>query len=165
MTGNTAGKTQDQPLSELVITRVFAAPCERVWRAWTEPEWIRRWWGPKGFTAPATEIDVRVGGRYRHCIRSANGMEIWSAGEVRVLIPMEHCVITDSFADADGNAVPAACYGFAEGWPLEQMVDLTFEDQGEKTKLTLIHSGFPTVLGIADARIGWENRSTSSKQH
>ena len=88
-------------------------------------------------------------------------MEIWSAGEARVLIPMEHCVITDSFADADGNAVPAACYGFAEGWPLELLPDLTFEDQGEKTKLTLIHSGFPTVLGVADARIGWENRSTS----
>jgi len=155
MASEIVDRAQDQPLRELVITRVFDAPRERVWRAWTEPELIKKWWGPKGFTAPVTEIDARVGGRYRYYIRSANGLEIWSTGVFREMIPMEHCIITDSFADAEGNAVPASRYGFAEGWPLELLVDMTFEERGDKTKFTLIHSGFPTARDVADARTGW----------
>ena len=49
---------------DLIITRLFDAPRELVWKAWTEPERIMRWWGPKGFTSPVFKIDLRVGGEY-----------------------------------------------------------------------------------------------------
>lgn len=52
---------------ELVITRVFDAPREPVWKAWTEPERLRRWWGPKDYTAPVCKVDLRVGGKYLFC--------------------------------------------------------------------------------------------------
>jgi hypothetical protein len=65
---------------EIVTTRVFGAPRELVWKAWTEPERLMRWRGPKYFTSPACEIDLRVGGKYLFCVRSPEGQEFWSAG-------------------------------------------------------------------------------------
>jgi len=65
MATTTSGKKTSKKTkggSELVITRVFDAPRELVWNAWTEPESVKRWWGPKGFTAPFCRIDLRVGG-------------------------------------------------------------------------------------------------------
>ena len=56
-------------LRELVIMREFNAPRELVWRAFTEPEQIKKWWGPKAFTAPVVKIDLRVGGEYLFCMR------------------------------------------------------------------------------------------------
>ena len=55
----------------LVMTRVFDAPRELVWKAWTDPEMLMKWWGPKGFTCPHCEIDLRVGGKYLYCMRAA----------------------------------------------------------------------------------------------
>jgi uncharacterized protein YndB with AHSA1/START domain len=57
---------------DLVFTRVFDAPVEEVWRAWTEPEYVKQWWGPDGFTAPLAEMDVREGGTSLVCMSSAD---------------------------------------------------------------------------------------------
>ena len=57
-----AGQTKKG--KDLIITRIFDAPRELVWKAWTIPELAMRWWGPEGFTAPVTKIDLRVGGKY-----------------------------------------------------------------------------------------------------
>src|SRR5512145_956811 len=92
---------------ELVITRVFDAPRELVWKAWTDPERFKLWWGPESFTAPACEIDLRVGGKYLACMRSPEGQDYWSTGVYRDIVPMKRIVYTDSFADDKGNVVPA----------------------------------------------------------
>jgi uncharacterized protein YndB with AHSA1/START domain len=67
-------KEQNPPANnrgqELVIMRIFDAPRHLLWKAWTEPERLVRWWGPKGFTAPVSKIDLRVGGAYLNCMRS-----------------------------------------------------------------------------------------------
>src|SRR5579862_8822249 len=62
-----AARTADR---ELVITRVFDSPRDAVFQAWTEPERLRRWWGPKGFTNPVCEVDVRPGGAIRIHMRA-----------------------------------------------------------------------------------------------
>ena len=54
---------------DLIITRAFDAPRELVWKAWTDPEQVKRWWGPKDFTAPFCKIDLRVRGKYLYCDR------------------------------------------------------------------------------------------------
>ncbi len=54
---------------DLVVTRVFDAPVEHVWEAWTEPEHVRQWWGPEGFTCPLARMDVRAGGTSLVCMR------------------------------------------------------------------------------------------------
>jgi uncharacterized protein YndB with AHSA1/START domain len=56
-----------------IITRLFDAPRELVWKAWTEPERVMHWWGPIGFTSPVSRIDLRVGGKYHSCMRSPDG--------------------------------------------------------------------------------------------
>jgi uncharacterized protein YndB with AHSA1/START domain len=68
---------------ELFITRVFDAPRELVFKAWTEPHRAVRWWGPQGFTTAHCEMDTQPGGVYRVCMRSPEGTEHWQRGVCR----------------------------------------------------------------------------------
>ncbi|MBI5283563.1 MAG: SRPBCC domain-containing protein [Chloroflexi bacterium] len=128
---------------QLTITRIFDAPRELVWKAWTEPERFMRWWGPKDFTSPRCEIDLRVGGRYLWCMRWPDGRDSYTTGEYREIVPLERLVYTDCFADKQGNAVPATHYGLGADFPFETQVTLTFEDCEGGTKMTLTHAGIP----------------------
>jgi uncharacterized protein YndB with AHSA1/START domain len=126
-----------------VITRTFDAPRAAVWKAWTEPEQVKRWWGPEGFTCPSATIDLREGGTYLFCMRMPDGQDFWSTGVYRAIEPMEKIVCTDSFADEKGNVVPASHYGMEGQWPEALLVTLTFEEDAGKTKFTLRHEGVP----------------------
>jgi uncharacterized protein YndB with AHSA1/START domain len=140
---------------ELVITRVFDAPRELVWKAWTDPERFKRWYGPKDFTAPFCQIDLRVGGVHLYSMRSSEGQEFWTTGVYRELVPMERLVYTDSFADEKGNVVPATHYGLSADIPSELLVTVTFEDDDGKTRLTLRHAGLPAGAERDGAEAGW----------
>jgi len=146
------------PQRTLVIERTFGAPRDLVWRAWTDPEMAKRWWGPKGFTAPAAEIDFRVGGKYLLAMQSPDfndGEPIWSTGVYREVVPHERIVYTDSFGDEDGNVVPASHYGMSDDIPLQMVVTVTFEDVGGKTRMTLHHEGLPAGEMREGAEAGW----------
>ena len=147
--------SQDGDGTELTVKRVFGAPRERVWQAWTEPEQIMHWWGPNGFTSPACRIDLRVGGAYLFCMRSPEGHDVWSTGTYREIVPLERLVCTDSFADEKGNVVPASHYGIDEDFPLELSVTVTFEDGNGKTRMTLRHAGFPPGPVADMTAAGW----------
>jgi uncharacterized protein YndB with AHSA1/START domain len=138
---------ENQMKNELVITRIFDAPRDLVFKAWTDRDMFMQWWGPKGFTTPHCTIDLRVGGRYLNCMRSPEGKDYWSTGVYREIIPMERLVLSDSFSDENGNVISAADYGMTGDWPLEMQITVTFEDHADKTKLTLTHSG---IAGISD---------------
>jgi uncharacterized protein YndB with AHSA1/START domain len=140
---------------ELVITRVFDAPREIVWKAFTDPEHLVRWWGPKNYTSPACKIDLRVGGKYLFCMRSPEGQEYWSTGVYREIVPPERIVCTDSFADQDGNVVPPSHYGFNDDFPRELVMTVIFEEQDGKTKMTLRHAGMPAGDMSEMAGAGW----------
>lgn len=140
---------------ELVITRFFDAPRERVWKAWTEPEHMMKWWGPKNFTAPACKMDFRVGGKYLFCMRSPEGKDYWSTGVYQEIVKPERLIFTDSFADENGNVVSGAHYGMGDDFPLEMTVIVTFEDMGGKTKMTLRHTSMPAGDMSKMAGQGW----------
>ena len=148
-------------VNELVITRVFDAPRELVWKVWTEPEHIVKWWGPKIFSCPEAKIDFRVGGKFLFCMRSDSGPEawqkgIWSTGVYKEIVPMEKIVCTDCFADEHGNVVPATYYGMeGKDFPLEMLITVTFEDQDDKTKMTLRHKGIPAGEYMEGSNQGW----------
>jgi uncharacterized protein YndB with AHSA1/START domain len=146
---------QDKNSRELTITRVFDAPRALVWKAWTDPQQLMRWWGPKDYTSPFCKIDLRVGGRYLFCMRSPEGQDYWSTGVFRELVPMERIVLTDSFADEQGNVVPASYYGMGEDFPQELQVTVTFEDEGDKTRMTLRHAGMPEGEMREQTGAGW----------
>jgi uncharacterized protein YndB with AHSA1/START domain len=140
---------------DVLIVRVLDAPRELVWKAWTDPEHFMSWWGPKDYTCPFCEIDLRVGGKYLNCMRSPNGREYWSTGVYREIIPMERLVFTDCFADEQGNVVHASHYGLSPDFPLEMLVTVTLEDQDSKTKMTLEHIGLPAGSEGEGAEQGW----------
>ena len=134
MTEKTVNETE-----RMVVTRVFDAPRELVWKAWTEPKYVMQWWGPKSFTAPFCEMDFRVGGKFRCCMRTPDGQEFWNGGEYHEIVEHEKIVYSLYFADATGNKVEAAEYGI-EHEAMEDAHDVAiFEDFGNgQTKLTLI---------------------------
>jgi len=139
---------------DLVIERVFDAPLELVWRAWSEPDLFKRWWGPEHFTAPVAQINFRVGGRYLNCMRAPDGQDYWSTGMYTEIVPQERIVYTDSFADEKGNAVPADHYGMS-GFPMEMKVIVTLGEENGKTKMTLCHAGLPAGEMGDQTSAGW----------
>jgi len=146
---------QTETRNELIITRIFDAPRDFVWDAFTNCEQVMHWWGPKDFTAPFCKIDLRVGGKYLLSMRAPDGKEYWSTGVYREIIPQERYVATDSFSDPEGNIVPATYYGMSADFPLEMLVTVTFEDYEGQTKLTLKHAGFPSAEDLDGAQTGW----------
>ena len=83
MTKNTVSE-----IERMVVTRVFDAPRELVWKAWTDPKYIMQWWGPKGFTSPSCQMDFRVGGKLLCCMKSPDGQEFWNAVEYHEIVPL-----------------------------------------------------------------------------
>jgi uncharacterized protein YndB with AHSA1/START domain len=134
MTQNTVNEKQ-----RMVVTRIFDAPRALVWKAWTDPQYVMQWWGPKGFTAPFCKIDFRVGGKFLYCMKSPDGQEFWNGGEYHEIVLNEKIVYSLYFADSKGNKVEAAQYGI-EHQAIDDARDVViFEDFGNgQTKLTMI---------------------------
>lgn len=153
--GGVTSGTGPGTVHELVITRVFDAPPELVWRAWSECEHLIKWWGPRGYTTPSCRIDFRVGGTYHYCMRSEENVEIWGTGTYLDIVPMKRIYATDSFADERGNIVAATHYGMPANIPLEMRIDVTFEDLDGKTRMVLKHIGLPPGEMSAGASVGW----------
>jgi uncharacterized protein YndB with AHSA1/START domain len=139
----------------LVISRILDAPPSLVFRSWTNPKYLVSWWGPKGFTAPLCNIDLRIGGKYHFCMRSPEGKDYYSTGVYREIVNPRRIVCTDSFADEKGNVVPATHYGMGGDFPLEMLVTVTFEEIEGKTKMTLKHDGLPAGTMSEMTKTGW----------
>jgi uncharacterized protein YndB with AHSA1/START domain len=152
---NAVGNAPRTAESDMTITRIFDAPRELVFKAWTEPERLMRWWGPQYFTSPVCKVDLRVGGKYLFCMRSPEGQDFWSTGVYLEIVPPERLVYTGHFADEKGNVVPASYYGIGDDFPEELVVIVTFEDQGGKTRMTLRHEGLPEGQMREMTLAGW----------
>ncbi|MFA4965976.1 MAG: SRPBCC domain-containing protein [Thermoleophilia bacterium] len=140
---------------ELVVTRVLEAPRDLVFKAWTEPERLLRWWGPKGFTTPAASVDLRVGGAFHYCMRSPEGQEYWGLGVYREIVVPERIVYTDSFADAEGEPVSPSHYGMSDSHPAEALMTVTLAELEGRTQLTVRH-GIPESSEEREgAQQGW----------
>jgi uncharacterized protein YndB with AHSA1/START domain len=140
-------------VKDVVITRIFDAPRELVWRAWTEPERLQEWWGPKDYSSPLCKIDLQVGGKYQFSMRDKEGKTIWGGGVYKNIDPPKELVMTDNFMDADGNIVPASYYEFDGDFP-EATITVRLEDLGGKTRMTLTHENLPSAHSEG-ASIGW----------
>jgi uncharacterized protein YndB with AHSA1/START domain len=149
----------------LTITLVFDVSRDLVWKAWTEPEHLKKWWGPKYFAAPVIKTDLRVGGKYLYCMRGPDGKDYWSTGVYREIVPMEQLVMTDNFADEKGNVVPASYYGMTGDWPKELLATVTFEDRGGKTRMTLRHEGIPAGMMREMTATGWSESFDKLAEH
>ena len=131
----------------LVITRIFDAPRELVFKVWTDPKHIVNWWGPGGFTAPVATVDLRVGGALHYCMRGPDGKDYWTKGYFHEIVVPEKIVCTMFFSDKDGNFCYPTDYGMGADFPPEMLDTVSFAAQaGNKTKLTIRRS---TPLAIS----------------
>ena len=140
--------------NEIVINRVFNLPVSVVWLAWTDAEYFKKWWGPRGFTCPSSKMEAKVGGKYLNCMRGPDGKEYWSTGVVKELIPERKLVVTDSFSDDKGNIKPASEYGMPGDWPKELLITVYLEEADDATKMKLKHQGIPNEMR-EDCIKGW----------
>ena len=140
--------------NEIVINRVFNLPVSVVWLAWTDAEYFKKWWGPRGFTCPSSKMEARVGGKYLSCMRGPDGKEFWSTGVVKELIPERKLVVTDSFSDDKGNIKPASEYGMPGDWPKELLITVYLEEADGATKMKVKHQGVPNEMR-EDCIKGW----------
>ncbi len=138
--------TNTESQKKVSIERTFDLPAKKLWQAWIEPESCKKWWGPKDFTCPHCDIDLKVGGKYLNCMRSSEGAEFWSTGVYKEINPGKKLVFTDSFSDKDGNAIPASDMNMPGNWPMELLVTVTFEEIGGKTKMNLQQVGVPQEM-------------------
>jgi uncharacterized protein YndB with AHSA1/START domain len=130
----------------LMITRVFDAPRELVWKAWTDPVELVKWHGPRGFTSTIEYSDFRPGGKYRIHMRGPENDDHWMQGTHREIVPMERLVMAGGWTDAQGKALGP-----------ETMLTVLFEDAGGKTKLTLHQAVFESVTARDSHSFGWNS--------
>ncbi len=133
-------ETTANEVERMRITRVFDAPRELVWKAWTDPKYVMQWWGPKGFTAPVCQMDFRVGGRLLCCMNAPDGQLCgWNVVEYHEIVLHEKIVSSMYFSDSEGNKIDPAELGI-EHEAIDGAHDVTlFEDLGNgQTKLTHI---------------------------
>ena len=121
-------------MREFVVRREFAAPRDLVWRAWTQPEHLQRWFGPKGFTLQVDAFDFRPGGVFLYGMKSPDGAAMWGKWIFREIAPPEKLVVIDSFSDAQGGLTR---HPFSATWPLETLTTSTFTEHEGRTTLTL----------------------------
>jgi len=140
--------------NEIVINRVFDLPVSKLWQAWTEAEYFKKWWGPQGFTCPYSTMEARVGGKYLSCMRGPDGKEFWATGVVKEFIPQKKLVVTDCFSDNKGNIKNASGFGMPGDWPDELLITVTMEETDGATKLRLRHEGIPDEMRYECIR-GW----------
>jgi uncharacterized protein YndB with AHSA1/START domain len=127
-------KVADEHAGDFVISREFDAPRDLVFKAWTEPERLAQWWGPKGFTMVSTKVDLRPGGMFHYGMRGPDGAEMWGRFVYREITPPERMVFIVSFSDANGGVTR---HPMAPNWPLEMINTLTLTERDGKTTITL----------------------------
>ncbi len=132
---------------DLVVTRIIDAPVELVWKAWTEPERVMRWWGPKYYTSPSCKIDLREGGKFLFCMRAPKeqgGQDMYNTGVYLKIVPMERLEFTMSLSDKDGNKIDPAQVGMPPDFPKELRTVIVFKPiRSDMTELTITEYDWP----------------------
>ena len=117
-----------------ITSRVLDARRDKVWKVWTEPEHLEKWWGPKGFVVTHCKVDLRPGGIMHYCLRSPDGSDMWGRFVFREIVRPERLVWINSFSDAKGGITR---HPMMLDWPREMLTRVTFEELGGKTRVTV----------------------------
>jgi len=125
----------------LVIKRVIFATPERIFDAWTQPQLLTQWWGPKNVTCPSTEIDLRVGGRYRIANQMPDGSTVW---------------ITGVFEEIDRPIKLVYSWSTSSQKQPSERVSIFLQSQEDATQVTIVHENIPTQQLVISHSAGWD---------
>jgi uncharacterized protein YndB with AHSA1/START domain len=128
---------------ELILNRVFNAPCSLVFACWTEGRHMKEWSAPHGFTIPYSEGKAEAGNRWRACMKKPDGTELWLGGIYKEVVLNRKLVMTHAWEQEDGKPGP------------ETLITVLFEDMGGKTRLTFIQTGFESLESRDGHAGGW----------
>lgn len=139
---------------QVEVTRTFNAPVEMVWQVWTDPELVKRWWGPKHFTSPFAKIDFREGGKSIVSMKAPNemgGQEFYSIWEYVSIIPLKTIEFIQNLSDKDGTKTDPVKFGMPPDFPMDIRTVVTFREvAGGKTEMTVIeYAEFGTMSEFA----------------
>jgi uncharacterized protein YndB with AHSA1/START domain len=149
-----ANASELSSVHELVITRVFKAPRELVFAAWTRPEHLAHWSGPRGFTTPHHAMDLREGGRYRACLRSPEGVDHWVGGTYLEIQPPARLVMTHAWEDEGGQPGP------------ETRITVSFvEEAPGRTRMDFRQTGFTSQASRDGHESGWSSSFDVLAEH
>lgn len=129
-----------------VLSRVFDAPRDLLWRVVSEEKHLAQWFGPKDFERVRCSMDLRPGGLYHYCLRSPDGFEFWGKWLIREVEPPERIVFVVSFCDAEARTVT---HPMAPDWPREIHSVFTLAEEQGKTRLTIESTALGTDSEIA----------------
>ena len=137
---------KDLAAKKIHVVREFNAPIETVWKAWTEPDQLKKWWGPKPWVAVTKSMDFTVGGAWLYSMDGPEGQKHWSYVKFTAIEPKSWFAADALFSDENGNATPGAPVGhwdnkfIAVGDKTKVVVDLSFDD--EATIKMMVEMGF-----------------------
>lgn len=121
-------------VADFVIARTFDAPRDLVWSVWTDPEHMKHWWGPKGFTARVAKMELRPGGINLYCLTAPDGSQMWGRFVYREIIKPEKIVLINSLSDAEGGL---SRHPMSPTWPMELLTTFEFTEVNGKTTVTV----------------------------
>jgi uncharacterized protein YndB with AHSA1/START domain len=157
-TGGAAMTDTNVPKRDLVVTRVFDAPVELVWKAWSDPEQVMRWWGPQGFTSPTCRMDFREGGTTIVHMHAPAFGDLYNTWAYREIVPLRRIEFIQQFADEDGRKVDPVELGLPpetrEAQDIRNVV--TFKAVGDKTEMTVTESGYASEQALNFSKMGLE---------
>ena len=131
---------------DVVVSRTFPVPPEHAWRAWSEADLVKRWWGPAGFSCPTADVDLRVGGRTLVAMRAPaelGGEDMYSTWSSTDVVPYSRIAYVFNFADPQGNRLVPADLGMPPGIPDDGQHVVTFSKAGAgRTTMTVVEHGY-----------------------
>ena len=150
----------DTKTRNVVVNRVIDAPVDQVWKAWSDSNYVKQWWGPTGFTCPLAEMDFREGGTSLLCMRAPEefgGFDMYNIWTYNKIIPMERIEFIQKFADQSGNQVDPAAIGIPPGVPHEVRHVITFKSlNNSQTELTVTEFGYASAQAHDISKTGME---------
>jgi uncharacterized protein YndB with AHSA1/START domain len=153
MPARTADRTDNG--RTIFIERMFDAPRELVFEAWTRPDYLLQWYAPHGCTVRFVKIDVRPGGRFHSCIHNPSFGDCWCVGVYKEIVRPERIVYTLATADSAGNEIDPAQAGHDPRWPRETLVTVTLTDVRGSTRLTLEQNALESLAKQTGAHPSW----------
>jgi uncharacterized protein YndB with AHSA1/START domain len=149
--------TQTPQKQDLFFTRVFDAPVEQVWKAWSDGEQVKGWWGPDGFSAPFARMDFREGGTSLLCMSSPQFGDHYSLWQYQKIVSLKQIDYIHNLADKDGNKVDPVQVGMPADFPQDQLHSVTFQALDDhKTELTVTEYGWTVGQMMELSRMGME---------
>ncbi len=136
------------------VEHTFNGSVADLWKVWNDPESIKKWWGPKGYSGLVLQNDVRDGGSFLWAMKSDKGKMNWNTGTYQEVVANKKLVSTMSFATEDGKRIPGSQVAVPGQWPDQITVIVEFSEAEGKTKVTVTEVGVPLIVSPL-MKIAW----------